>query len=128
MIECQYCVNFNESKKRYINSTGDFDSKSRLCSITNQFVTRSQNACDKFEKYSRFWCDKNDTWVPLEVCKKRRSNLSLYPECRHCKQKKSILSIENIEAKKQILNNFRRRKVNDRGDSREDFERRVNGR
>ena len=104
VIKCGFCTHFFNSVKRYVNSIGDSDPKSRLCSEKGEFVTEKTEACNRFEKYDKFWCVKNNFWIAFEVCKQRR----LSKRCKSCKQKKQIMEIEEYEERKERIKSFRR--------------------
>lgn len=108
MIKCRYCVHFASSTKRYTNSVGDYDPGSRICPETLGAVSEKSEACQQFEKHSRFWCDKGQIWIDFSVCKNRRE--LAFSKCRKCKQKREIWEIEDAESLQQSAKSFSRGK------------------
>ena len=108
MIKCKYCSHFASATKRYTNSVGDYDPRSRICPETGNAVSEKSKACQKFEKHSRFWCEKGQTWVDFSVCRHRR--LLEFKKCRQCKQKKEIWEIEDTESLQHSAKSFSRGK------------------
>jgi hypothetical protein len=93
-MECRYCEQFHSSPAR-------METKQRFCSIEQRMVREYDEACDKFENASTFWCDNTDCWIDVKICTARQKRQS--EECKKCTQQKSILEIRRFIGRQSLL-------------------------
>lgn len=81
---CKYCAFFYHSTifrgEKIIQ---------RRCKITKKRIQSNSKICPEFELNSLFYCEQNNEWVKIEVCKNRRKNPMKWNKrigCKKCRQ------------------------------------------
>ena len=87
-VWCRYCGQFWKSSiKEYATELkkGRIVAKDRRwCKVANRYVDSMDEACDKFNISSLFWCEKDCNQLHVAVCLARRA--SKKDGCVRCKQ------------------------------------------
>jgi hypothetical protein len=85
---CGYCKYFREadSKSANVEAEGSKTVHSRKCVLKKETVRDNDPACENFELYQYFWCDRDNSWLDVRVCMGRLEK----GICVRCKQGKFL--------------------------------------
>ena len=88
---CSYCKYFREAgtKGATTEAEGSKTVHTRKCKLKKEMVRESDPACESFEFYKYFWCERDVAWLDVKVCMARLEK----GVCVRCKQGKYIKEI-----------------------------------
>ena len=96
-MSCKYCETFHNSESRVTYGSGENKITERFCLWARKMVGAKHPTCDEFSLSHLFWCNKNSCQMEVSACAHRQQTSNgLYPECKHCSQKREILELKRF--------------------------------
>lgn len=98
---CRYCMKFHlsELRENLRNSQGKLIHQTRYCPSADDMKQSKDPSCEHFSSVTTFWCDNNDQWLDLVVCRAKQRKEC--PECKKCNQKHIVNELTKPVLKKR---------------------------
>ena len=103
---CLYCKVYQESSIRP-------EALRRFCYVSRNIVSEHGETCEHFEETKTFWCNKGGEWIDFTICAGR--TIKDNSMCKHCSQRKDILSVRKHIGLKNRPRAIIRREVHAQG-------------